>query len=73
MRIGTCGVEMGETEFILLHRSGQLGDWFIVKGKRQEVQIRVTKSGLVRVGKPYKTSPHMTCFEQKEERGQPQP
>lgn len=58
MTIGDYGVAFdGGTQFICLHSDPKMGRWFVIKGLRQEVTVRVTKSGLLRVGKTVKASP----------------
>lgn len=37
-------------EIVSLSADQRWGWWFLVRGKRQEVEIRVTPSGLLRVG-----------------------
>lgn len=39
------------TQIVSLHGDEKGGWWFLVRGKRQEIEMRVTPSGLVRVGK----------------------
>ena len=61
MNIGPYGVEIGNMQ--LIHVCGDArGNTFIVKGQRQQAEIFVTPSGLVRVGRPRKTHPIVSCF-----------
>lgn len=48
------GFTFGPAEVVRLFRNEKLGAWLLVRGKRQEIEIRVTKSGLLRVSKPRK-------------------
>jgi hypothetical protein len=42
------------TQIVSLH-GDEKGWWFIVRGKRQEVEMRATPSGLLRIGKVRKS------------------
>jgi hypothetical protein len=64
MNIGPYGVEIGNMQLVCIH-TDERGRWFVVKGQRQQIDIRITPSGLVRVGAPRKTHPGMSCFGEK--------
>ena len=63
MKIGDYGVEIGGMQLIYAH-ADERGQWFIVKGRRQQIDVRVTPSGLVRVSRPRKTHPAVSCFKE---------
>lgn len=48
------GFSYGPLKVTRIHSSDDLGCWIEVSGAREYVQIRVTKTGLVRVTKPIK-------------------
>lgn len=45
------GFQFGPAEILRVCRDDKLGVWLIVRGKLQEVEIRVTKGGRLRVSK----------------------
>lgn len=46
------GFAWGPAEVIRATSDPKHGVWLIVRGAKQQVQVRVTRSGLVRVGQP---------------------
>lgn len=50
----------GGLEIASLWSDERHGHGYLIKGKRQEVEVRVTKSGLLRIGNVRKAGP-ITC------------
>ena len=44
-------------EIVSLCGDDKYGHWYLLKGKRDEVELRVTKSGLLRVGEIRRAGP----------------
>lgn len=56
MLLKRYGIEFQDgTQLVSLSSDDKHGWWFTVRGKRQEIEVRVTPSGLLRVSKPRKS------------------
>lgn len=48
------GFRYGPMRVVRLHRTDDTGAWIEVCSEREVVQVRVTRTGFIRVGKPVK-------------------
>jgi hypothetical protein len=60
MSITKYGMTFGPAEILRICSDPKLGVWLVVQGKREEVEIRVTKGGRLRVSKVRKAQNYTT-------------